>query len=105
MSNSFEKLVFPYCLQQLGDGSYVALNRAYKPVGFNLGAGDWVKYEEFPVSFRFKSFTKAMAARLSASGDDNVQCVYLYADGHLDDAAKRAKYFSKLERLGQYLVD
>ena len=43
--------LLPYCLQRLPDGSYIALNRDYKPLGF-IGCG-WVRYEDYPARFRF----------------------------------------------------
>lgn len=32
--SKFRQLFLIYCLDRLEDGSYVALNRRYKPVGF-----------------------------------------------------------------------
>ena len=43
--------LLPYCVQRLPDGSYIALNRDYKPLGF-IDCG-WVRYEDYPARFRF----------------------------------------------------
>ena len=50
MTNKIRKMYFPYCLQKQKDGSWIFLNRKYKPIGFNTG--DCIDYEEYPVSMK-----------------------------------------------------
>jgi hypothetical protein len=70
---------FPYCLDRLKDGSYVLLNRNYKPIGFMVG--EWVTYEDHPVGVRIKGITPKVAAELDIRGRDNLERIYLYNDG------------------------
>lgn len=91
---------FPYCLMRNSDGSYVMLNRNYKPVGFMTG--EYVKYEEFPISFHAKGLTKKMAAALSARGDEDLERIYLYHDGCIPTADKKSMD-AYLARIGKLL--
>lgn len=71
---------FPYCLTRQQDGSYVLLNRNYKPIGFMVG--EWVHYEDHPVGVRIKGITPKVAAELDIRGRDNIERIYLYNDGN-----------------------
>ena len=35
VSTDFRAVYFPYCIEKQADGTWVVLNRQYKPVGFN----------------------------------------------------------------------
>ncbi len=70
--------LFPYCLDRLADGRYIALNRNYKPLG--IQTGEWVKYEEHPSAMPLK-ITAKDAEKLSWSGSDALDRIYLYSDG------------------------
>jgi len=70
---------FPYCLDRQEDGSYVLLNRNYKPIGFMTES--WVNYEEHPVGVMLKGMTAKLAAELDIRGRDNLDRIYLYSDG------------------------
>ena len=71
-------IYFPYCIQKEKDGSWVILNRNYKPVGMNTG--DFVEYKKHPVSARPRSLTAATLKKLSYKGESESR-VYLYNDG------------------------
>lgn len=75
----FRSIYLPYCLKKQADGTYVVLNREYKPVGFNTT--DWVTYEDYPVFTRLKGIGPATARRLSCDGSENVTTIFLYNDG------------------------
>src|SRR5271165_1708580 len=45
----FRSLVV-YCLQDMGNGKWLPLNRDYKPIGLN-GEGNWAKYEDYSYLF------------------------------------------------------
>lgn len=103
--SDFSQVFLIYCLDLLPDGSYVALNRRYKPVG--LTSLDWVEYEQFPVRFKFKRALSAQQiAALSCHGDTAAERIYLYADGSVPtaSAANWAVYASRLERLAGYKI-
>lgn len=108
MSNTvseLRQLVFIYCLERLPDGSYIALNRRYKPVG--TAATEWVEYETAPGRFKFKrALSAAQVMALSYKGDANAQRIYLYNDGCIPtaSAAHWQAYSARLGRLAGYKV-
>ncbi|MBD8531466.1 MULTISPECIES: hypothetical protein [unclassified Massilia] len=93
----------PYCLQRLGDGRYIVLNRYYKPLG--NPREDWVVYESHPTAQRLKGVTAAKAKAMSARDSDSVDVIYLYNDGCIptespanwEAYSKRLKVLAKLE--------
>lgn len=99
------EIVFIYCLDLQSDGSYVALNRHYKPVGF-FGK-EWVKYEDFPVRFKFKrALSSKQIAALSFDANTDPKRIYFYNDGCIPSAgaAQWAAYSERLERLISYKI-
>lgn len=103
--SEFRQLLLVYCLDRMPDGSYVALNRRYKPVGLN--STEWVNYEDFPVRFKFKRALSArQVAALSYKGDASPERIYLYGDGCIPTTsdADWAAYARRLQRLAGYLV-
>lgn len=92
-------MYFPYCLQKQPDGSYLILNRNYKPVGFNTR--DHLKYEDYPVAVRFARLLGPTAAKLSVHGHADLDNIYLYDDGTIptDSPANMAAYLKRLETL------
>ena len=101
----FRLMFLIYCLDQQPDGSYVALNRRYKPVG--MLSTEWVKYEEFAVRFKFKRALSAkQIAALSYKGDTAPERIYLYNDGCVptDSARDWAAYSERLGRLPAYKI-
>lgn len=104
-AREFREVFLVYCLQLLPDGSYIALNRRYKPLG-NAGA-DWVDYETAPGRFKFKrALTAAQVARLSYKGDAEAERIYLYGDGCVPtaSAADWQDYSARLGQLSGYKV-
>lgn len=104
-TSDFRLLFLVYCLDRQPDGTYVALNRRYKPVGF--ASTEWVDYEAFPVRFKFKrALSERQIVSLSCKGDASPERIYLYNDGCIpteSDANWRA-YSDRLQRLAGYLV-
>lgn len=104
-TSELRQLILIYCLQRLADGSYIALNRRYKPVG--LSTVEWVDNEAFPVRFKFKrALSAAQVAALSYKGDANPERIYLYNDGCIptESSAHWKAYADRLERLAGYKV-
>lgn len=105
LETDFRSLCLIYCLDRMPDGSYVALNRRYKPIGYT--SGEWVKYEELPVRFKFKRALSAQQiASISYCGDTAAERIYLYNDGCIptDGAANWSAYSERLKRLAGYAV-
>lgn len=97
------RIHMPYCLDLQPDGSYVALNRNYKPLGF--GTKDWVRYEEFPVLHNLKGLGPAIATKISCHASPDLTRIYLYDDGcnpangnasDWNDYMRRLEYLSRL---------
>lgn len=76
--SDFRSVFFPYCMRKQEDGRYAVLNREYKPVGFFTR--DHVTYAEHPVLVDLKGLTKAKAAKLSDTGRDDPNEIFLYND-------------------------
>jgi hypothetical protein len=103
--SEFRQVFLIYCLDLLPDGRYVALNRRYKPVG--MYSTEWVKYEDFPVCFKFKrALTQRQIAALSYKGDTTAQRIYFYNDGCAPTAstANWNAYADRLHRLAAYKI-
>ena len=86
VSTDFRAVYFPYCIQKQSDGSWVVLNRQYKPVGFNTS--EYIEYEKFPVSAKLQGIGSAISKKLSYSGDASGDRIYLYNDGCIPTGSK-----------------
>lgn len=105
-ASEFRQVFLVYCLDQMADGSYVALNRRYKPVG--VSSTEWVDYEALPVGFQFKrALSQRQIAALSCKGDTSAQRIYLYNDGCIptSSVAHWRAYSERLQRLAGYMVE
>jgi hypothetical protein len=103
MSYSFRQVFMPYCVQSLGDGWFIFLNRHYKPLGHPRGV--FVTYETDASKVHLKGFTDARACRmgLMPSGE----CYYLYDDSTNPESstANWQRYVAILAKLMKYQVD
>lgn len=75
----FRSIYLPYCLQRQADGSWVILNREYKPVGFNTMG--WIDYGDYPVAVTLKGLGPAALKRIAYDGKFENGHAYLYNDG------------------------
>jgi len=102
----FFRVAFPYCLQRQPDGSYVCLNRKYKPIGFTTSTTEWVKYEDYPVALRLVGLTPAVIRSLSSMGSDEEDMIHLYTDATDPSIGDRemAQYMVRLRRLAELQV-
>lgn len=103
--NDFRSIYLPYCLMKQEDGSWVVLNREYKPVGFNTH--DFIKYEDYPVATRFKGLGPTTLNKLSYTGFATGNTVFLYNDGCVPthEAEYMTAYMKKLQLLAKLQVD
>ena len=102
-SYDFRCVHMPYCLQQQEDGTYIVLNRDYKPVGFYTQKH--VKYEDYPIKVKMR-ITKATAKNISWKGSDDTKIIHLY-DGDsapTKNAKKMQDYMNRLEALSKLKV-
>lgn len=100
MTGRFRQVYLPYCLERLGDGLWLPLNRKYKPLGVATDA--WVDYEAAPQEVRLK-LTAADVRALSIHPNVTDGRIYLYNDGcvprpataHWDDYCERLQRLAK----------
>jgi|GEM_PF-434109 len=79
MTDSARLFFFPYCIKLRADGTYIILNRRYKPVGF-VGS-EQVVYEDYPVGFLPKTAPELAFSGLSWDPENaNFEQIYLYSD-------------------------
>lgn len=102
--NDFRATILPYCLKKLEDGSYVVLNRHYKPVGFKNS--ERLNYNDYPVCHKMKGINKKTAASISFCNDDNLEMIYLYNDACVptNSTENMNKYLSLLSKLAKYKI-
>lgn len=94
----------PYCIQRQDDGTYVILNREYKPLGFKTN--EYIKYSDYPVRVRLRGLRAATAAKLSCKGSTDLKCIYLYDDGSNPARGPKhmAAYLQRLAHLAKLKV-
>ena len=103
--DDYRAVFMPYCLHKQEDGRYAVLNREYKPVGFNTS--DWINYDDYPVCVNIKDLESSTAKRLSCSGSEDTDDIFLYNDGcnPVKDEDYMADYLEKLELLAKMQVE
>jgi hypothetical protein len=99
LTYEFLRVCMPYCLQRQPDGSYILLNRAYKPIGFATQC--FIDYAAHPIGVRLRGLGPKAAKELSWKGDSDLSNIYLYSDGCAPtlSAANMAAYQKRLARL------
>lgn len=93
----------PYCIQRQSDGTYVVLNREYKPLGFKTR--QHLDYAAYPIGMKLRGLRAATAAKISYKGSSDLSNIYLYNDGciptssptHMAAYLKRLAHFAKLK--------
>lgn len=102
-TDTIAALCLIYCLDRLPDGSYVALNRHYKPIGHT--GREWVKYEDLPVRFQFKrALTDDQIRAISCDADPSAERIYLYRGPLPTDATDWPAYSKRLRLLASLSV-
>jgi hypothetical protein len=94
----------PYCIKQQDDGTYVILNREYKPLGFNTREN--IKYSAYPICVRLKGLTAKAAAKLSYKNSPDTKEIFLYNDGCIPtaSAAHMKAYLARLAHLAKFKI-
>lgn len=97
----------PYCLQRQADGTYIVLNRDYKPLGFTSKKN--VDYDDYPIAVRFKRLTDATLINLSWENrpPDDEGRTWLYADSCIPTRSTKnmREYMNRLERLAKLKLE
>jgi hypothetical protein len=100
-SGDFRAVFLPYCLRKQDDGSYVVLNRDYKPLGFKTA--EHVDYAKYPIGVKIPGIKPKLAAKLSISGKTDTDQIFLYNDATVPIQGKQnmAAYLGRLEILAK----
>src|ERR1700686_1260108 len=90
----------PYIIYQNQDGSYLFLNRHYKPAGMVPNPEDWVDYEACSQRFLVRGLTPEIAAKISGRGLPDAGWITLYHDGcrPQDSSKNLSQYLKRLKR-------
>jgi hypothetical protein len=91
----FRAISFPYVLQKQEDGSYLVLNRKYKPIGFLTD--ERVHYERYPIAHHFVHMSGETIGKLSIPGSRDGD-IYLYNDAIIPTIGEKNKaaYLEKI---------
>jgi len=102
--DDFRTVALPYCLKKMEDGTYIILNRKYKPIGFN--SQEHVIYEDYPIHHKIKGINRKTATSLSWNNSDNTDTIFLYNDGCVPthSTENMSNYLNKLKALAKYKV-
>lgn len=94
-----DRFLLPYVIFQDLDGTFLLLNRFYKPCGTVCHARDWVDYATSTQRFRVRGLTPEIAARISVKGDPGISWITLYHDGcrPQDSNKNRCALFKRLK--------
>ena len=92
---NFAAIHFPYCLQQLGDSTWIILNREYRPLGVNMAR--WVDHELTPIDCRIARILPSQRKKLCCEGDGSGRRIYLYKGSiPIHSAPEMAAYLRRL---------
>ena len=102
--NDFRAIFLPYVLEKQKDGSYVAKNREYKPLGNCVSK--WEKEQNFPEGTKLKGLSPKIAKKISWEGKEDLDLIFLYNDGcvpslskiHMDSYLKRLAILCNLQK-------
>ena len=103
-SKDFRSVYLPYCIKKQDDGSFIVLNRNYKPLGFN--SLDTVVYEDYPISAKIKGLTIVTIKKLAWNGIMQNNFIFLYNDEGIPTKSKANmdKYLERLQILASYKI-
>jgi hypothetical protein len=100
------RVFLPYCIKRLADGRYIVLNADFKP----LGVPSFEKVDlETHSSGHTIHITPMLARKLSVSGSENLDCIYLYdgksMNGPPEEGERLAAYAARLAVLMRLKVE
>lgn len=105
--DEFGRVFLIYCLDPLDDGSWIALNRKYKPVG--VSNPERVEYDKSAGGrFKFKSTIRdEQIAAIACKRDARTERIYLYDYGSLPTSSAEhwRAYSERLRLLAGLMVE
>ena len=101
--HDLSRIIFPYCLKKRDDGTYIVLNRDYRPIGFD--SPERVEYKDYPINIKVARISKQAITEIACHVDDT-GTFWLYNDKTYptDSAENMRVYLDKLKRLAKYKV-
>lgn len=106
----FRAVCLPYCLKKQEDGTYLVLNREYKPLSFKTRYNDFLE-QDLPIYLKIKGLTKKKIEKIISIGEgaciqNEGTDIFLYNDDSNPFYKKgRADYFKRLEILMELRID
>lgn len=108
--NDFRAVCLPYCLKKQEDGTYLVLNREYKPLSFKTWDNDFLK-QDLPIYLKLKGLAEKKIEKIVSIGEgasvqNDGKDIFLYND-KTNPLYKegRADYFRRLELLMELKID
>lgn len=106
----FRSVCLPYCLKKQDDGTYLVLNRNYKPLSFRT-VDDGFLNQELPIYLKIKGLTEKKIQQIISIGEgacvqNDGKDIFLYND-KTNPLYKegRADYFKRIELLLELKID
>ena len=66
--NDFRAICLPYCLKKQNDGTYLVLNREYKPLSFKTREDNYLN-QELPIYLKIKNLTSKTIEKILNIGE------------------------------------
>lgn len=106
----FRAVCLPYCIKKQDDGTYLVLNRNYKPLSFKTISDDFLK-QELPIYLKIKGLTEKKIQQIISIGEgasvqNDGKNIFLYNDKSNPFYKEgRADYFKRLDLLMELKID
>jgi hypothetical protein len=104
-SDDIRCIYLPYCIKRQPNGTYVLLNRDYKPLGFKTH--EHIDYGAYPIGVKIRGLTAKAAAKLSHNGSTDLSEIFMYDDSSIPTKSKEnmSMYLERLAYLAKFKVD
>ncbi len=106
----FRSVCLPYCIRKQEDGTFLVLNKNYKPLSFRTVDDDYLN-QDLPIYFKIKGLTEKKIQQIISIGEgacvqNEGKDIFLY-DSKTNPFYKegRADYFKRLELLMELKIE
>lgn len=106
----FRAVCMPYCIEKQEDGSYLVLNREYKPLSFNTYSNEFLK-QDLPIYLKITGLSPQIVEKIikigsGATVQESGKRIFLYNDSNNPVEKKNMKdYFERLSLLLPLLIE
>ena len=108
--NDFRAICLPYCLKKQNDGTYLVLNREYKPLSFKTREDNYLN-QELPIYLKIKNLTSKTIEKILNIGEgatlqNEGKDLFLYNDKTIPTQKEWSEnYFKRLGILMKLKID